>query len=109
LRLRPGGIGPVVEMVQIAGEVVIEAPPAEVFDFVADERNIYDPRIRHAEKISQGPIGVGTRFRTESRSAGRSVAMIVEVTTYERPPSACHDDAAVVDGHPQLARVRAGR
>jgi Polyketide cyclase / dehydrase and lipid transport len=72
-------------MVQIAGEVVIEAPPAEVFDFVADERNVYDPRIRRAEKVSEGAIGVGTRFRTESRSAGRSIGMIVEITTYERP------------------------
>ena len=27
-------------MVQIEGEVVIEATPAEVFDFVADERNV---------------------------------------------------------------------
>ena len=72
-------------MVQITGEIVIEAPPTEVFDFVADERNIYDPRIRRAEKLSEGPIGVGTRFRTESRSAGRRVGMIVEITTYERP------------------------
>jgi Polyketide cyclase / dehydrase and lipid transport len=72
-------------MVQVAGEVVIEAPLADVFDFVADERNVYDPRIRRAEKVSEGPIGVGTRFRTESTSAGRSVGMIVEITTYERP------------------------
>ena len=72
-------------MVQIEGQVVIEAPPAEVFDFVADERNVYDPGIRRAEKVSEGPIGVGTRFRTESRSAGRSVGMIVEITNYERP------------------------
>jgi hypothetical protein len=56
LRLTARGTRPVVEMVQIEGEVVIEATPAEVFDFVADERNLYDPRIRRAEKVSEGPI-----------------------------------------------------
>jgi hypothetical protein len=44
----------VVEMVQIEGEVVIEATPAEVFDFVADERNLYDPHIRRAERSRRG-------------------------------------------------------
>ena len=91
-------------MVQIEGEVVIEATPAEVFDFVADERNLYDPHIRRAEKVSKGPIGEGTRFRTESRSAGRSVVMIVEITTYEPPrqlPSTTH--LSSMDIHSSLA------
>ena len=59
MRLTARGTLPVVEMVQIAGEVVIDAPPAEVFDFVADERNVYDPRIRRAEKLSEGRSASG--------------------------------------------------
>ena len=58
-----------------------------MFDFVADERNEprYNPRMRDAEQISEGPIGLGTRFRTELETMGQTVPMIVEFTGYERP------------------------
>ena len=59
-------------MIRIEGEIVINRSPEEVFDFIADECNepLYNPRMRHAEQVSDGPIGVGTRFRAES--AGRA-------------------------------------
>lgn len=41
-------------MVEVSGEVVIERAVEDVFDFVADERNRYDPRVRSAELISHG-------------------------------------------------------
>jgi hypothetical protein len=48
--------------VHIEGEIVIGRPVEEVFDFVADERNEprYNVQMRRAEKISEGPIGLGT-------------------------------------------------
>jgi hypothetical protein len=56
-------------------------------DFVADERNEprYKRQMRRAEKISEGPIGVGTQYRAEVVSAGRPVPMIIEFTGYDRP------------------------
>ena len=74
-------------MIRIEGEIVINRSPEEVFDFIADECNepLYNPRMRHAEQVSDGPIGVGTRFRAESAGTGRPVEMIIEVTDYERP------------------------
>ncbi len=74
-------------MVRGEGEIVINRPVEEVFDFVADERNEprYNPRMRRAEKISEGPIGLGTRYRAEVVSMGRAVPMVIEVTGYERP------------------------
>jgi hypothetical protein len=72
-------------MVHIAGEIVIDRRAEEVFDFVADERNRYDPRVRRAEKLTAGPIGVGTRFRSETTSMGRPIEMVIEVTDYDRP------------------------
>lgn len=65
-------------MVRIEGEIVIKRPLEEVFDFVADERNEprYNPRMRRAEQISDGPIGVGTRFRAEIASMGRLVETV---------------------------------
>ena len=76
-----------VEMARVEGEITINRPVEGVFDFVADERNElrYNPRMVRAELISEGPIGVGTRFRAELRTMGRTVPMTVEFTAYERP------------------------
>jgi uncharacterized protein YndB with AHSA1/START domain len=74
-------------MACIEGELVIDRPVVEVFDFVADERNEprYNPRIRRAEKRSPGPIGRGTRFHAQAVTLGRTVGMTIEYTAYERP------------------------
>jgi hypothetical protein len=57
-------------MVHIEGEIVINRPVEEVFDFVADERNEprYNTQMRRAEQLTEGPIGVGSRFRAEMLS-----------------------------------------
>jgi hypothetical protein len=72
---------------QIEGDIVIERPVEEVFDFVADERHepLFNPRMVHAKLIPQGPIGLGTRFRTERQTMGGTMPMIVEFTAYQRP------------------------
>jgi uncharacterized membrane protein len=72
---------------RVEGEIVINRPVDDVFDFVADERNEprYNPKMRVAEQISDGPIGVGTRFRAETLSMGRAVEMVIEFTGFERP------------------------
>lgn len=74
-------------MAHVEGEIVINRPVEEVFDFVADERNEprYNAQMLHAEQMSSGPIGVGTRFQAESKTMGRPVAMTIEFTAYERP------------------------
>ena len=74
-------------MVEVKGEITIARPVDEVFDFVANEENEprYNPHMRLAEKISEGATGLGTRFRTELRTMGRTMPMIVEFTAYERP------------------------
>ena len=76
-----------VDMARVVGEIVIERPVEDVFEFVAEERNEprYNPQMRDAEQISEGPIGVGTRFWTELETMGRTMPMIVEFTGYERP------------------------
>ncbi|MGH2393733.1 MAG: hypothetical protein ACRDGH_09615 [Candidatus Limnocylindria bacterium] len=51
-------------MFDIEGKIVIKRPVEEVFDFAAEPR--YNPHMRRAEQISDGPIGVGTRFGPRS-------------------------------------------
>ncbi len=74
-------------MVHIEGEIIIGRPVEDVFDFVADECNEprYNAQMRSAEKISQGPIGLGTRYRAEVVSGRQVVPMAIEVTGFERP------------------------
>jgi uncharacterized membrane protein len=63
------------DVFDIDGEIVIKRPVEEVFDFAVDVRNEprYNPHMRRAEQITDGPIGVGTRFRAEISSMGRTV------------------------------------
>jgi hypothetical protein len=53
-------------MARIEGEIVIGRPVDVVFDYVADQSNEprYNPRMVRAEKITPGPVGKGTRFRS---------------------------------------------
>ena len=70
----------------IRGQIEIARPIEEVFDFVADETNEprYNDDMVRCEKVTPGPIGVGTRYEAEMKSTG-AAAMTVEVTGYERP------------------------
>ena len=75
------------QMVHIEDQILIDRSVEEVFDFVADERNEprYNPQMRLVEKISDGPIGLGTQYRAEVVSGGRAVPMVIVFTGYERP------------------------
>lgn len=74
-------------MAAIQGEILIGRPVKEVFDFVADQRNElqYNPRMVRAAKVTGGPVGKGTVFRSATRSLGRTAEMSIELTGYDRP------------------------
>jgi uncharacterized protein YndB with AHSA1/START domain len=74
-------------MTFIEGEIVIARPAEVVFDCVADQRNEprYNPRMVRAEKVTGGPVGKGTVFRSAVRAAGRPAEMRCELTCYHRP------------------------
>ena len=73
-------------MARVSGEILINRPVEQVFDYAADQRNepIYNPRMLRSEKVTDGPIGVGTRFRATARSGRRLVEMLIEITEYDR-------------------------
>lgn len=74
-------------MTRIEGSIVINRPPEDVFDFVADEHNEprFNPGMVRVEKLTPGPVGAGTRWRTTLESRGHPITMDVEVTEYARP------------------------
>ena len=74
-------------MAMIEGEILIDRPVDVVFDYVADQSNEprYNPQMVRAEKITPGPVGKGTRFRSAVASRGRTAEMLIECTGYDRP------------------------
>ena len=74
-------------MARIEGEITVGRPVEVVFDYVADQTNEpqYNPAMVRAEKIGVRPLGVGTKFSSAVRTAGRTVDMIIEVLSYDRP------------------------
>ena len=74
-------------MSHIQGEVTIDRPVEEVFDFVVDERNEpqYNPRMLRAEKLTEGPIGVGTRFQATAKTGRGTATMEIDLTEFDRP------------------------
>ena len=74
-------------MAGIEGEIVIRRPVDVVFDYAADQSNEpqSNPRMVRAEKITAGPVGKGTRFRSAVASMGRTAEMLIECTGYDRP------------------------
>jgi hypothetical protein len=70
----------------IENSVVIDRSPEVVFDYLADMRNERDwnPDLRLMEKITEGPIGLGTKFRAKWK---QSQTLIVECTEFDRPRS----------------------
>ena len=74
-------------MARIEGAIWIDRPVDVVFDYVADQSNEpqYNPQMVRAQKITAGPVGKGTRFRSAVASGGRTAEMLIECTGYDRP------------------------
>jgi hypothetical protein len=72
-------------MARIEGEIMINRPVEEVFDFVADVRNEprYNPRMVRAEMLTPEPVGLGSRFRAEMRTRPRRLASTSRWSTME--------------------------
>jgi len=66
-------------MVRVEGDITIGRPVEDVFDFVADESNEpkYNPRMTRADRITEGPIGVGTRFNSVVTGVGPAAEMTI--------------------------------
>jgi uncharacterized protein YndB with AHSA1/START domain len=100
-------------MAALMGEITIDRPVEEVFDAVADERNEprYNPAMISSEKLTEGPIGRGTRFSAVHNSGRGTQEMIVEVTEYDRPRRVASSTTmpwANIDGVLELEPVASG-
>ena len=67
----------------ILSHVRIQKPSETVFDFISDMRNelIWNPDVMFMEKVSEGPVSKGTRFRAKWHMSDTLDVVIVD---YER-------------------------
>lgn len=90
-------------MPQVHGEIIINRPVQDVFDFVADERNEprYNPEMTECELLTEEPIGQGSRFHAQMSMRGKPVQMAIEFTDFQRPrllASASHLSTMEIEG-----------
>jgi uncharacterized protein YndB with AHSA1/START domain len=67
--------------------IYIDCPPQEVFDYMSDPANDAQWRAgsRSAKWASEGPVGVGSRMRSEDRAMGRKIETFSEITSWDPP------------------------
>jgi uncharacterized protein YndB with AHSA1/START domain len=67
---------------------VLDHPPEAVWRFLTDDANDANwraPWVEAVRQLTDGPLGVGTRYETLYRFFGRSERVIVEITELEAP------------------------
>ena len=71
-------------MTVIRNSTVLPCTPEEAFDYLPDLRNEleWNPECKRMEKITDGPVGLGTKFRAQWTG---SPLVEVEIVEYERP------------------------
>jgi uncharacterized protein YndB with AHSA1/START domain len=69
------------------GTTVIDRPIDEVFAFLAEGTNDpkFSPRVLEIRRTTDGPPGVGTRFRSTVKDAGMKTKREFEYTEFEAP------------------------
>jgi dehydrogenase/reductase SDR family member 12 len=74
-------------MALLQEELEVDRPIERVFGFVADFANTkeWDPGVADARKVTDAPIGVGTRYAVDVLFNGRKLPMTYEVTMWDPP------------------------
>ncbi len=74
-------------MARVRRTTVVPGTVESVFDYLADFSTTreWDPGIVDAEKLTEGPPIVGSKFRVVARFMGRDVELVYTTTEYERP------------------------
>ena len=69
------------------GTVVIDRPVGAVFAYLAEGTNDPDfsPRVQKIQKVTDGPVGVGTVFVSTVKDAGLTTRREFRITEYTEP------------------------
>ena len=69
------------------GTAVVARPIEEVFAFLADGENDvkFSPRVQEIRKLTDGPVGAGTRYASTVKDAGMTTKREFELTEFVVP------------------------
>ena len=72
-------------MINVEESIIINRPVEEVFAFVADQPNAtqWQSGVLEVRRITDGPIGVGTKHKAVRKFMGRRLEAINEYVVYE--------------------------
>ena len=86
-------------MTVIENQATIACTPEELFDYCVDLRNEleWNPTVISMEKLTDGPIGVGTRYL--ARWKGAPSAIEVTCVEFDRPRRWVHDNGGPIAVH----------
>ena len=82
-------------MTVIRNSTIINCSPEEAFDYLSDLRNEreWNPTVESVEMLTDGPVGVGTRFRAKWKGGP---AVEVRTVRYDRPTSWEHHNGGPI-------------
>ena len=94
-------------MALIVNSVQLQRSPEDVFDYLIDMRNElkWNPDVESMEKISDGPIGLGTKFRAKWK---QTELVEVECMEFERPLAWRYDSGGALSASVRAALAPAG-
>ncbi len=74
-------------MAHYSTTVDVAAPAETVFDFLADFSTVveWDPGVTAAERVTDGPVARGSRFRVTVKIGPRTLPLTYEITAFDRP------------------------
>jgi len=74
-------------MTKLHGQIETALAIEESFAYIADFANQmhWDPNTVSSERLDEGPVGVGSRYRLGVRLGGRVAPMEYRITTFESP------------------------
>jgi dehydrogenase/reductase SDR family member 12 len=74
-------------MTTLNGQIQTPLSTGLAFAYVADFANAkrWDPGVAASERLDEGPVGVGSRFRLEVRLGGRVAPMEYRISAFEPP------------------------
>jgi uncharacterized protein YndB with AHSA1/START domain len=79
----------------IRNSTILRCSPEEAFDYLADPRGEleWNPQCETMEKLTEGPVGLGTKFRAKWKS---SPSVEYEIVAFDRPRSwTMHNDGPI--------------
>ena len=84
-------------MPTVEESITIERSPEDVWEFLTATENIpaFESQISHLEQVTEGAVGVGTRWKGATTVLGRKFDWVTEVVEFD-PPS--HERTKCVEG-----------